>query len=69
MNSEKLPAGYIVGRRLMILALAAAVLVTFIWFIVTKVQTGEVEYWYYEFSYRQESLFYSVFYAWTFPWD
>ena len=69
MNPDKVPTGHIVARRLTIAALMATVLLAFIWFAVTKVQTGEFEYWYYEFSYRQESLFDTLFYAWTFPWE
>jgi len=68
VNPDEFPTGYIVARRVVIIATLTAVVVALIWFYGAKVQTGDVKYWYYQFKYEQDSLFYKLFYAWKFPW-
>ncbi|WP_006246537.1 hypothetical protein [Mycolicibacterium tusciae] len=69
MNPDELPAGHVVARRLVIIATLTAVAMALIWFYAAKVQTGDVGYWYYQFKYEQDNLFYTLFHAWKFPWD
>lgn len=69
MNPDKLPLGHIVGRRLVIVVIAAVLVIALIWFFVTAVATGDVQYWYHLFKYDQNNWFNTLFYAWKFPWE
>jgi hypothetical protein len=69
MSPPQLPAGHVVGRKLVIVAIVVAVLIAFVWFYVAQVQTGELASWYYRFHYDQGDLFNGVFHAWHFPWE
>ncbi|MGA5464330.1 hypothetical protein [Mycobacterium sp. NPDC050041] len=44
------------------------VAIVIIWFLISKVLGGDVAMWFNQFRYEQENLFYSLYYAWKWPW-
>lgn len=69
MTQPQIPTSHVTSRLIGLLLLVALIAGAILWFTVTKIVTGEVEAWYYQFAWEQDQLFDTVFYFGVFPWD